>query len=126
MKHRLLIFVMLWACLPAAYAVLPRNSDFRQQEVFDYRQQKKKEFEKEQQQYETRMVSNDRQIRLELAASPWNGTAGGSAAAVKIDLTHSGQHRTGAGQPVKKWVFSIVALLFIGGCVWWVKVATEE
>jgi hypothetical protein len=125
MIRRLPILLMLLAWSPVLQAVLPRNAEFRQKDVFEYRQRKQDEFKKAQQQHDAQMVSRDLQIRRELASSPWNGSPG-TGAAFKTDLSRSGQVKNTFVRHFQKWTISIIALLFIVAGVWWVRISTES
>jgi len=120
---RLLMLFVFWVCMPSVQAVLPGDAGFRQKEIFDYRQRKIAEFEEAKQQHEAELVSRSRQVRQEMALPPWGAVS--SSAAAKTGAIHSEQRKAGFVRQGRKWIFSIIALLFIGGGVWWVKSATE-
>lgn len=121
---RLIIFIMFFSCGAVSQAVLPHNAGARQKDVFAYRQRKLDEFEKAQRQHELLMISRDRQVRRELAASPWSGGIGTVSA--KAGLLSAGQVGNISERRFQRWTISIIALLFIGGGVWWVRAATER
>jgi len=123
---RLLIFMILLSCVPIAQALIPARSQYHMQEVYDYRRQKMAEFEKAQQQHDAELVKRNQRLRQEMATPPWIHAETEPTAAVKLDSTHTESPKASAGQPAHKWMFSLLALLVIGGCMWWVKVKTED
>jgi len=126
MMRRLLILTILLAGGPfVAQAILPQDAGFRKKEILEYRQRKLAEYEQAQQKHEALMINRDQEIRRVLASPPWGGSTA-SAAIPAVGTAHSTQKYTGARQYAHKWLFSIVALLFIGGGVWWVRISTES
>lgn len=82
------------------------------------------DYERAQQRHETRMLTSDRAVRETLAVSPWMATALPGTAndrrASELIPSEDGFERQGS-----RWMLGVLSLVFLGGCVWWVKVATE-
>jgi hypothetical protein len=125
MSRGLLILFLLCASVVAAQAVLPKNSEFRKRDILDYRQRKLAEYEQAQKNHEAQMVSKDQAVRQEISLSPWRSTVGTVPGESRLSKA-SAQKENGFGRQGRKWLFSITALLLVGGGVWWVRIATED
>jgi len=120
---RLLIALIFFTCASSLYAVLPPIAGLRQKEVFDYRQRKRIEYEQAQQKHEAAMVYREQQVRQEMTLSPW-GKNSGTISAKSTEGKALAVSKTGDGKRVKGRVFAVVAVLFFGGCIWWVRRVT--
>lgn len=125
MKRGLMIFLFFLTGISVVHAILPPDAAFKKRDIFEYRQRKMAEYQRAEQRHETSMVVKDQAVRKELSISPWSAAVG-SAGASRTGVIRAAQHRVEARQRSRKWVFSTIALLLIGGWVWWVKISTES
>jgi hypothetical protein len=126
MTPRLLILLVLFAGALSVSAALPVDAGARQKELYSFRQRKLAEYDRDKQQREQTMVVRDRQVRQEMAAPPWNISAADSSVIAKTGIIRPGPRQNGASPQGRNWILSIMALVLIGGCVWWVRIATEK
>jgi len=126
MIPRFIVFLMLLLFSSGAYAMLPHDAEFRQRDILIYRQNKMYEYEQEQKKHEASMVSIDRQVRQALAAPPGVRTLGAPVLSGGEISRPAGSLSSGSGRSARRWIISIISLLFIGTCVWWVRISTGE
>ena len=81
--------------------------------------------EKAEPQSEAGRVSGDRQVRQEITTLPRSRSAAADPEAVAANPAPSEPSAAVAGPHTPKWLVSIIALLCLGGFVWWVRVKTE-
>lgn len=120
-------FAILLVCLigiSPALAVLPRDAGTRRNELLDYRQMKKAEYDRAQQRHEDHLLNKDRQVRSALSLSPWESTSG-TVSANKSTGQVSALPEPGSGRSARAWGLSVAVLLLLGGVVWWVRRVTE-
>ena len=118
---RILMVLLLLAGAQSAQSALPGDAAGRQKEMLIHRQEKMALFEKAKQQRATALISRDQQVRQEMTLPPQGGVAAGPSAAVAFSEPSAAV----AGPHTPNWVVSIIALLCLGGFVWWVRVKTE-
>jgi len=124
MIRRLLILMTLFMWPLAALAMLPPDAQYREKEIFSYRQRKIAEYEQKHKLHEVKMIETDRRIRQEMKYPPWRRTAVRSASDAGSEIS-APVRESAASHPGRKWMFGLIALFFIGGAVWWVRIATE-
>ena len=81
--------------------------------------------EKAEPQSEAGLVGKDRQVRQEITTLPRSRSAAADPEAVAANPAPSEPSAAVAGPHTPKWLVSIIALLCLGGFVWWVRVKTE-
>jgi hypothetical protein len=118
----LLCFFLLLDVLPVQ-AALPRDAQFRMKDIYEYRQRKLAEYERAQKRHEALMISKEQAVRQELSVSPWV-SVGNKSSVAGNGTTHSEKKNIASGRYGRSWIFSVCSLLLIGGCVWWVRIAT--
>jgi hypothetical protein len=107
-----------------AFAVLPPDAAFRAPQIHAEYMRSARAYEERQQQRQREAIEQYRKTEADIFTPPWKRAAAPSAAAISGGTSAPAQKAV-AGQPGRKWTFSIIALLLIGGAVWWVRTATE-
>ena len=124
------IFVMLAISLLASASVERSNmryslSDRIRRRKMRYEENLFKEQDRQKQvQIEDRLIRDVQQVRDTLLKSPWTRQETSNSPAISNKKGASNElvnHRA----KKHKWLFSFIALLVIGGLVWWVRVSTE-
>jgi len=125
MIRRLMLLITLFLWPLAASAMLPPETvQYRDKEILAYRQRKMAEYEQRNKLYEVKMIETDRRIRQEMKYPPWRRTAVRSASDAGSEIS-APVRESATSHPGRKWMFGLIALFFIGGAVWWVRIATE-
>jgi hypothetical protein len=125
MKSSALILFFFCAGVLVAQAILPRDAQFRKKEALDYRSRKLAEYEQASQHHEAVMISKEQSVRQELSRSPWQVESGRSGDST-IGTVDSRQTGTRSGRQGLNWLWSVLALVLLGGGVWCVKIATDR
>lgn len=123
MKNIPLHLLLLSLSILPAQAALPRDAQFRRQDIYNYRQRKTADYERAQQHHETRMLTSDRTVRETFAVSPWAATTlpGATNDRRSPEMMSS---KAGFARHGSRWMLGVLSLVFLGGCAWWVKVST--
>lgn len=125
MKSAAVILLCGLAAVPEAQAFLPRDADVRQQEVLEYRQRKRVQYEQMRQQYEQGVVSSDTAVRQLMNRPLWMRgtlTPGITGAA---DFERGLADGTDSQRNHRIFV-SVVLLILIGAAAAWARHATRE
>lgn len=128
MKYRLLMWMSLLMLPLAASAMLPTDFEHRARQIELYRQYRAEKSERENREYDRQMVLRDQEVRKNMDIPPWRRAAAPTAVSAIPSVsgeTSASARESAASHPGRKWMFGLIALFFIGGAVWWVRIATE-
>lgn len=109
----------------SASAVLPPDAATRVPQIRMEYVRSAQVYEERLKQRQVEATEQYNKTKAAIYTPPWNRAAAPSAAAVVAGGTSAPVQEAAGRQRLQKWIFSIIALLFIGGAVWWVRIATE-
>jgi len=124
MKRLVLLFFVLLAG-GAAQGLLPPDAPYRQKEILRYRARKTAESEQRKEQHGRQMIAMDQKTREAMNHSPWVSVSGEAEGSAQRAHQAAVQQKALRTRVIYRWIFSVTALLLIGGGVWWVHGATK-